>query len=50
MLSLQRIESGYGESNVLRGVNLDVRRSGGMPDGAQWCRENHLDENIDGSS
>ncbi len=24
MLSLQRIESGYGESNVLRGVNLDV--------------------------
>ncbi|MGF9697685.1 urea ABC transporter ATP-binding subunit UrtE [Paenibacillus sp. MABNR03] len=25
MLSLQRIESGYGESNVLRGVNLDVQ-------------------------
>lgn len=25
MLSLQRIESGYGESNVLRGVNLEVR-------------------------
>lgn len=25
MLSLQQIESGYGESNVLRGVNLDVR-------------------------
>ncbi|RAI84771.1 urea ABC transporter ATP-binding protein [Paenibacillus pabuli] len=24
MLSLQRIESGYGESNVLRGVSLDV--------------------------
>ncbi|WP_340016124.1 urea ABC transporter ATP-binding subunit UrtE [Paenibacillus sp. FSL K6-1318] len=25
MLSLQRIESGYGESNVLRGVSLDVQ-------------------------
>ncbi|PQP82835.1 urea ABC transporter ATP-binding subunit UrtE [Paenibacillus sp. PCH8] len=25
MLSLQRIESGYGESNVLRGVTLDVQ-------------------------